>query len=1401
MVSNLKKQSLNKLWTRLCFCFLFVLFFLILYPRTVRAETVVQQSVTYVYDIPYTGENASHDILFTLRDALNGTPFTRSDGVKVYPARNIVLVQDIHFNGDSIEIKDVMGDVNRTLNGQGHQIANYSGGHDGWKDGASHPIFRIERPGMNVTMANVTINGNYRGSTCDCIAVRNRDMRSGISLNLNNVEICQSSGQGLFVDPDAKGIGVTVYIQNSNIHDNCRDYTYSAGITVYGFLNVSGSNIYNNSGNGVVICPSPRIMTGWSSSFIMNDSKSYNNGGAGVYVLNATSYYQNSGLAYSKAAVKNSELYGNGMGGIHIDKVTDAYMENNKIHDNTVAGIYIDMGSTACVKGGDIYDNNGYGIGTSSPLVLDGVTIERSKQYANLLMGCNGTDGVTIKGGTRIIDSKADGILSRGGYIKLQNGTIENNAQNGINLEVGTIEMTGGTIRNNKNHGIWIAVNSSAEKPNFDGNYISGGDIYGNSKNNVFINNRASVLRIKGGNIYNSINGSSVVSNGHVDIVGGTITKNNNTNGHAVINYGELTMSGGTINASNVYGIENESNIGVGYITLTGGNINDNATMIFHNGADGDKGCQIYSGANGGREISVYLNGQNKYITTGNDTHNFYVATNSNTRGKCLVHTNNTNLGKTEYNKTKYDNVSINGSKVDHYEKRQVNNNVVVWDRWQLHTIRMEYDIAPTVNNTNGIWNDIGNDVYTNVWGGDKYTVPFGDTPTGFTQYATSVVNPRATMPTEGARVTDYEIGASSARTFYACFFPQKYTITYYGNGSTGGNIYTQTKYYNVPCTILENRFTKDGYEFKGWRTSENGDIAYQPGDTYDSNSDMNLYVYWSPQIFVVTFDTNRPANPLSCHEPACGELTRNIKYKEKYGSTASRDASGNIIVTDKDLPIPTLEGYNFVGWYTEKTGGTKVENETIYTAITDTTLYAHWSDTAAPNSVMIKSATENWVNHDVLVSAEAKDSGSGIHVLSIINTLRNGMMTSVDNISATKTFVEATERATTLHTETNEGVRKFHATATDNAGNVTESTIDAYTRIDKTAPVVHRVSLNFDKRSGTKGLKIINANDNGNGFTDDNVSKINRIWVEVHPGTDPNSAEYTSYDIVNNSDGQEGNKSYDFKFSDMNAGGIYNIYPNEEKITIVVKATDVAGNISTVRDNANYDGNSSDPNSPWIYENTIDNCYLYAWIDRTIGNNGDEASGTPNSFRQGEMGKLHIYVSGNMQHVKIDFPAEFEEGLLTQQTLNIPYNTDGTANLNYSDDIANRVLSKEFDITPMLREALGYNKLYKGSTNEYVPYDGSNGYGFNVAHGGDEGYDFYVPMDMDKNTQYPFTNGQHFNVTVTATKGSIVKTAAPELIVNDNIQFHIQTRIRDPKSPINDEIFQKDVAEGNRLF
>lgn len=65
-------------------------------------------------------------------------------------------------------------------------------------------------------------------------------------------------------------------------------------------------------------------------------------------------------------------------------------------------------------------------------------------------------------------------------------------------------------------------------------------------------------------------------------------------------------------------------------------------------------------------------------------------------------------------------------------------------------------------------------------------------------------------------------------------------------------------------------------------------------------------------------------------------------------------DANGGSVETNKKpvipddkywtLPTPTRQGYTFDGWYTTKTGGTKVTEDTVVSQDSSYTLYAHWT-------------------------------------------------------------------------------------------------------------------------------------------------------------------------------------------------------------------------------------------------------------------------------------------------------------------------------------------------------------------------------------------------------------------------------------------------------------------------
>ena len=90
---------------------------------------------------------------------------------------------------------------------------------------------------------------------------------------------------------------------------------------------------------------------------------------------------------------------------------------------------------------------------------------------------------------------------------------------------------------------------------------------------------------------------------------------------------------------------------------------------------------------------------------------------------------------------------------------------------------------------------------------------------------------------------------------------------------------------------------------------------ATASGDsTKSGTSSVTVETATAPQEFTIHFDGNGGANPAS-QTTVDGRLT--------------------------SLPVSTRSGYDFLGWYTAASGGTRVTTGTVFTA--DAILYAHW--------------------------------------------------------------------------------------------------------------------------------------------------------------------------------------------------------------------------------------------------------------------------------------------------------------------------------------------------------------------------------------------------------------------------------------------------------------------------
>ena len=183
---------------------------------------------------------------------------------------------------------------------------------------------------------------------------------------------------------------------------------------------------------------------------------------------------------------------------------------------------------------------------------------------------------------------------------------------------------------------------------------------------------------------------------------------------------------------------------------------------------------------------------------------------------------------------------------------------------------------------------------------------------------------------------TDYPAGATFSPTASTTLYAKwtslpTYSITYNGNGNTGGGVpVTQTGVYaSVNLDPNSGGLTKTGFYFAGWNTAANGSgTSYAAGESYTPTANVTLYAQWSAtQTYTLTYDGN--------------QKTAGVPPVPQVGVISSTTVLGNI----GNL---TRTGYRFDGWNDAANGsGTTYLAGDPITLTADQTLYAVW--TAVP--------------------------------------------------------------------------------------------------------------------------------------------------------------------------------------------------------------------------------------------------------------------------------------------------------------------------------------------------------------------------------------------------------------------------------------------------------------------
>lgn len=87
-------------------------------------------------------------------------------------------------------------------------------------------------------------------------------------------------------------------------------------------------------------------------------------------------------------------------------------------------------------------------------------------------------------------------------------------------------------------------------------------------------------------------------------------------------------------------------------------------------------------------------------------------------------------------------------------------------------------------------------------------------------------------------------------KTLYAKWTPNKYNVIYDPNGGTG-SMSNSNHTYDQPSALSENKYTKDGYKFKGWSKTKGGQVNYtdtQSVTNLVSSGNITLYAVWEQE-------------------------------------------------------------------------------------------------------------------------------------------------------------------------------------------------------------------------------------------------------------------------------------------------------------------------------------------------------------------------------------------------------------------------------------------------------------------------------------------------------------------------------------------------------------------------
>ncbi len=237
-----------------------------------------------------------------------------------------------------------------------------------------------------------------------------------------------------------------------------------------------------------------------------------------------------------------------------------------------------------------------------------------------------------------------------------------------------------------------------------------------------------------------------------------------------------------------------------------------------------------------------------------------------------------------------------------------------LYARWEEKTVSVTYD-------GNGGTILIENETYSSTTRSLHYNGTYGNTSgllPAFSRTGYLFVGWFTDIEGGNEITLNTNVEITENHRLYAHWIPKGIPVFFDENGGnpigTTKEVYYKGTYGTLPTP------TRAHYRFLGWFRSKTGNSQVDASTSVASTSEVTLYAHWEPEILTVTLDPNGG-------DQVTGSLIS--LYEGTYGT----------------LPTPTRLNHYFKGWYTERVGGYKIENNNIISIPNNHVLYAQWDE------------------------------------------------------------------------------------------------------------------------------------------------------------------------------------------------------------------------------------------------------------------------------------------------------------------------------------------------------------------------------------------------------------------------------------------------------------------------